>query len=76
MRPPSWTANPSQFTREQANEWRRWNADDNASTPHRDVGSRSRPVSIGRLGSTDEELYELMVKRGLVAGPAKKRRRK
>lgn len=76
MRTPTWAQLPTNFTREEADTWRKWNADPDGSTPHRDVGSRSRPISIGRIGSTDDELYALMVKRGLVAAEPKKTRRK
>ncbi len=67
MRNPSWAETPSKFTREEADTWRKWNADPDGSTPHRDVGSRARAVSIGESDATVDELYERMVKRGLVA---------
>lgn len=74
---PSWAETPSKFTREDADEWRRWNANDKGTTPHQDIGSRSRPMSIAYSGASTDELYEQMVKRGLVAAtPEKKPKRK
>lgn len=63
----SWKKAPNQFTREQSQEWHRWMADDNGTTPNRDAGSRTRPKSVGPGDASVDELYDLMVKRGLVA---------
>jgi hypothetical protein len=82
LKPPSWTENPSNFTREEANSWRKWYADPNGSTPHQDIGSRARAVSLAKaerrkaMESSVNELYEQMVRRGVVAAPTKKAKRK
>lgn len=69
MRTSSWAQVPSNFSREERQTWKRWLDNPDSTTPHKDIGSRSRPISIGASGefSTDDELFHLMVKRGLVA---------
>ncbi len=71
---PSYTQVPSKFTREERETWQKWNDDPNGAKPHRDIGNRSRPMSIASSGASADELYDQMVKRGLVAGPKKKSR--
>jgi hypothetical protein len=65
----------SNFSREEYRQWDTWLKDPNGTKPHRDVGSRSRPMSIGQGGSSVDEIYERMVARGLVAAEPKKRRK-
>lgn len=67
MRTPSWAKVPSNFTREERQTWKRWLDNPDSTTPHKEIGSRSRPMSIGASEATVDELYERMVKRGLVA---------
>ncbi len=73
--PPSYTQTPSKFTREESQTWKRWLDDPNGAKPHRDIGSRARPISLAsKTRASVDELFEQMVKRGVVAG--KKARRK
>ena len=59
---------PSSFSREEAETWSQWLHDPDGTTPHRDAGSRSRPISIGPTDAEVDELYERMVARGIVSG--------
>ncbi len=68
MKPSSWSQTPSNFTREERQTWKRWLDDPNGAKPGKDIGSRARPVSHGRGSDSVDELYERMVKRGIVKG--------
>ncbi len=74
--PPSYTETPSKFTREESQTWKRWLDDPNGAKPHRDIGSRSRPMSIAHSGASADELYAQMVKRGIVATPSRASRKR
>ncbi len=73
---PSWATEPSKFSREERQVWQRWNDDPNGAKPHRNIGSRNRPISIASSGASVDELFEQMVAKGIVAAPPKSRGRK
>jgi hypothetical protein len=66
---PSWATVPSRFSREERKVWQEWNDNPNGAKPHQDMGSRSRPMSIVTGTASVDELWDAMVKRGIVAGP-------
>ncbi len=76
--PPSYTQEPSKFTREESQTWKRWLDNPDGAKPHQDIGSRGRPVSLAaKTRASVDELFERMVQRGIVAGkPEPKRRRR
>src|SRR5262245_8634176 len=68
MKPPSWSTVPSKFSREEAQTWKRWLDNPDGAKPHQDAGSRARAKSLAaKTRASVDELYELMVKRGVVA---------
>lgn len=68
-KPSGWTTAPSKFNKEESKTWKRWLDDPNGAKPHRDIGSRSRPMSIATGTASVDELYERMVAKGIVARP-------
>lgn len=74
--PPSYTQVPSKFTREEAKTWKTWLEDDSGTNPDKGRFTCSGPTSWGGRIDDVDEMYERMVKRGLVAPENKKRRRK
>ncbi len=73
---PSWASVPSKFTREEAKTWRDWNSNDKGADPDYGRFTCSGPTSWGARIDDVDEMYERMVKRGIVAGKPKSRGRK
>lgn len=61
----------SNLNGEEKKAWSNWYRDPMGGIPHRDIGSRSRPVSMGAPPDDIDELYERMVRRGIVASEPK-----
>ena len=64
---PSWASVPSKFTREEAKTWRDWNENDKGADPNYGRFTCSGPTSWGGRVDDVDEMYERMVKRGIVA---------
>lgn len=71
---PSWATVPSKFTREEAKVWRDWNNNDKGADPNYGRFTCSGSTSWGARIDDIDEMYERMVKRGLVAKPKRKSR--
>ncbi len=70
--------NGSNMYKEEVRQWQKWMDDPKGTQMHQDTGSRFRPVSFSTVRSeTVDEIYDRMVKRGIVAKePRKSRGRK
>ncbi len=66
--PEQWTGGENRWSGEERARWDSWMANPKGTDMHQATGSRSRPISIGQGGSSVDELYKRMVKRGMVSG--------
>jgi hypothetical protein len=64
----SWAKVPSHMSREDRKEWKEWLEDDKGVDINRGRFTCSGPTSFGAPPDDIDELYERMVKRGVVAG--------
>lgn len=64
----SWAKVPTNFSREEAKEWKQWLDDPKGVDRDRHRFTCSGPTSFGAPPDDIDELFERMVKRGVVAG--------
>jgi hypothetical protein len=64
----SWTTVPSKFSREERREWKEWLEDDKGVDINKNRFTCSGSTSWGARIDDIDELYERMVKRGIVSG--------
>jgi len=65
--PEHWRGGENGWTREKLRTYQDWMRNPKGADPNQDAGKRSKPESYGRSESSDDELIELMIKRGVLA---------